>query len=65
MLCVAAATTALIMECMSVVVADDSSACIVADATAAANAVSVVTIDYSVAFLKDIYDRSCGGSIQG
>ena len=64
MLRVAAATDALIMECMSVGEADGSSACVVATTTAAENADGVVTIDYSVDVPNEICDRSCGGSMQ-
>ena len=56
---------ALIMDCMSVGVADSSAACDVADATAAANADGTVMIDYFVCVPKVICDISCGGSVQG
>ena len=65
MLCVAAATDLLIMECMSVGVANGSSACVVADTTTATAAVGVVKIDCSMAVPKDICYRSCGGFMQG
>ena len=53
------------MDYMSIGVGDCSAACEVDNSTAAANAVGVVTMDFSAGVPNDICERLYGGSIQG